>query len=59
MIHILSNHALALEVDPNENGLPILIITIKYMGKIRWTIMLSAEQTEELTKELQRLRAEM
>lgn len=59
MIKSLVDYSIELEVDPNPNGLPVLFMHFKYGSKIKNSIMLGKESTEELVKELQRKLTEM
>jgi hypothetical protein len=54
MIQILAGENIELEIDPNENGLPILIIHAKYGAKTNRSLFLARSQVEHLIKELGR-----
>lgn len=54
MIKCLDEKQIELEVDPNENGYPVLLIQIKLTNIGRMvTLPLGIQATTELIKELQ------
>lgn len=54
MIKCLDEKQIELEVDPNENGYPVLLIQIKLTNTGRMvTLPLGIQATTELIKELQ------
>lgn len=59
MIQILAGENLELEVDPNYDGLPVLVIQVRYGARVVRSCLLGKEQTEELIAELQKRLVEM
>jgi len=52
MIPILAGENLELEVDQNPNGMPVIVVHVRYGGKIIRSFMLGIMATELLITEL-------
>lgn len=59
VIQILAGENLELEVDPNYDGLPVLVIQVRYGARVVRSCMLGRLAVEELIAELQKRLAEM
>jgi len=59
MIPILMGDNVEIEVDPNENGLPVLIIKCRYGARIKHTLFLDKNATEQVIQLLQEKLKEM
>ena len=53
MIEVLLGQSIDLEVEPNPNGNPYLVLVIKYGIKTSSIVCLNRVQTERLITELQ------
>ena len=52
MIEILLGQSIELEIEPNPNGLPYLVINIKHGARLNSIVCLNRLQTERLITEL-------